>query len=110
MPNCARASDATVMATTVTHTHAPLGRFPVMTATSSQIVPQLDSCCFTGKKTPPISEGVSIIQEPDPLGAEQQYACRFLFVARSLVGTYRAIEQLILVEIDLKERWPHGNL
>jgi hypothetical protein len=111
MPDCARASDATVMATTVTHTHAPLGRFPVIIATSYQIVPQLDPHCFAvQQKRPRFPGGVSLNQEPDPLGAEQQYAGRLLFAARSLVGAYRTIEELVLIEINLKERRPHTDL
>lgn len=43
MPDCARATDAKVMAATATHIHAPFDRVPVIAAALSHIVPQQGS-------------------------------------------------------------------
>src|SRR6185437_8114422 len=42
-------------------------------------------------------------------GAEQQNSCR-LFVAAAIVRANRAVEQLVVLEINLEERRPFGNL
>jgi hypothetical protein len=44
------------------------------------------------------------------LVAEEQNACRLLFAAAAIVGADRAIEELVLVEVDLEERRAREDL
>src|ERR1700728_2008245 len=46
MPDCARASEAKLMAATATHIHALLGRFPLIATALSHIVPHNAANCL----------------------------------------------------------------